>query len=45
MNGESNVMRRRKGSASKTPTSCPNIMKLCANNMGGVDIMDRKTVA
>ena len=36
-------MTQTKGSATKTPVSCPNIIKLYNNGMGGVDIMDQKT--
>ena len=38
----SNEMRQTKGSATKTPVSCPNIIKLYNNGMGGVNIMDKK---
>ena len=38
----SNVMRRKKSSAIKTPVSCPNITKLCNNDMGGVAIMNQQ---
>ena len=41
MIGVSNVIRQTKGSATKTPVSCPKI-KLYSNEMGGVDIMDKK---
>ena len=41
MSGVCNVMRRTKGSATKAPASCPNI-KLYNNDMGGVDIIDKK---
>ena len=43
MRGVSNIMRQKKGSATKTPVSCPNIPKLCNNGMGGADIMNQKT--
>ena len=36
-------MRRTKGSVTKTPVSCPNIIKLYNNGIGGVDILDQKT--
>ena len=45
MSGLSNVMRQTKGSATKTPVSYPNIIKLYNNGMGGVDIMNHKTAA
>ena len=41
----SKVMRRRKGSATITPVSCPKIIKLYNNGMGGVDIIDQKTAS
>ena len=41
----SNVMRQIKGSATKTPMSCPNIIKMYNSNMGGVDVIDQKTAA
>ena len=42
MSEVSNVMRKPKGSATKTPASCPNINKLYNNDMSGVDIIDKK---
>ena len=36
-------MRQAKGSANKTLVSCPNIIKLYNNDIGGVDITDKKT--
>ena len=45
MSGSSNVMRRMKGSSTKTPVPCPNIIKIYNNGMGGVDLMDQKTAA
>ena len=45
MSGSSNVMRRMKGSSTKTPVPCPNIIKMYNNGMGGVDLMDQKTAA
>ena len=42
MSGVSNIMRRKKRSATNTPFSCPKIIKLYNNGMGGVDIMDQK---
>ena len=42
MSGVSNVMRRTKGLATKAPVSCPNIIKLYNNGMGGVNVMDEK---
>ena len=38
-------MRQTKGLATKTRISCPNIIKLYNNSMGGVDIVDQKTAA
>ena len=35
MNEVSNAMRRLKGSATKTPVSCPKIIKLYSNGMDG----------
>ena len=43
MSGISNIMRRTKGSATITLVSCPNVIKLYNNGMGGVDIMNQKT--
>ena len=45
INGTPNVMRRTKGSATKTPVSCPNIIKMYNASMGGVDVIDQKTAA
>ena len=45
MDGTSNVMRRSKGSATKTPVSCPNIIKMYNVSMSGVDVIDQKTAA
>ena len=45
MDGTSNVMRRTKGSATKTPVSCPNIIKIYNESMGGVDVIHQKTAA
>ena len=44
MDGTSNVIRQSKGSATKTPVSCPNI-KMYNASMGGVDVIDQKTAA
>ena len=38
ISGISNVIRRSKVSVTKTPVSCPNIIKLYNNGIGGVDI-------
>ena len=38
-------MRRSKGSATKTPVSCPNIIKMYNVSMSGVDVIDQKTAA
>ena len=38
-------MRRTKGSATKTPVLCPNIIKMYNASMGGVDVIDQKTAA
>ena len=43
MDGTSNVIRRIKGSATKTPVSCPNITKMYNSSMDGVDVIDQKT--
>ena len=43
--GAYNVMRQTKSLATKTRISCPNIIKLYNNSMGGVDIVDQKTAA
>ena len=45
MDGTSNVMRRTKGSATKTPVSCPNIIKMYKASMGDVDVIDQKAAA
>ena len=45
MDGTSNVMRRTKGSATKTPVSCPNIIKMYNPSMGDVDVIDQKAAA
>ena len=45
MDGTSNVMRRTKGSATKTPVSCPNIIKMYNASMGDVDVIDQKAAA
>ena len=45
MDGTSNAMRRTKGSATKTPASCPNIIKIYNESMGGVDVIHQKTAA
>lgn len=38
----SKVMKLTKSSATKTPTSCPKIIKIYSNGMAGVDIIDKK---
>ena len=43
MSGTYNVMRQTKGSATKIPVSCSNIIKFFNNDMVGVNIMDCKT--
>ena len=45
IDGTSNVMRQIKGSATKKPMSCPNIIKMYNSNMGGVGVIDQKTAA
>ena len=40
--GASKVMKLTKSSATKTPTSCPKIIKIYSNGMAGVDIIDKK---
>ena len=35
-------MKLTKSSATKTPTSCPKIIKIYSNGMAGVDIIDKK---
>ena len=45
MDGTSNVMRRTKGFATKTPVSCPNIIKMYNASMGDVDVIDQKAAA
>ena len=40
MDGTSNVMRRTNGSATKTPVSSPNIIKMYNASMGGADVID-----
>ena len=37
------VMRRKKGSATKTHVACPKFVSLNNSDMGGVDTMDQKT--
>ena len=41
MSRVSDLVRQTEISATKTPGSCPNIMKLYSNGIGGVDIMDK----
>ena len=43
ISGISNVMRKRKGPASKTSASCPNIIKLYNKGVSGVHIMGQET--
>ena len=45
MDRTSNVMRQTKSSATKTPVSFPNIMKMHNSSMGGVDVIDQKIAA
>ena len=45
MDRTSNVMRRTKGSATKTPVSFPNIIKMYNSSMGGIDVIDQKMAA
>ena len=45
MSGVSNVMKRTKGSATKTLVSCPNIIKPYKNGMGCIDITELKLAA
>ena len=42
MDETSNVMRQTKGFPTKTPVSCPNIIKMYNASMGGVDVVDQK---
>ena len=35
-------MKLTKSTATKTPTSCPEIIKIYSNGMAGVDIIDQK---
>ena len=42
MDGTSNAMRRTKGSATKTPVSCLNIIKMYNASMGGVMLSIKK---
>ena len=39
------VQRREKGSATKSAIPCPAVLKPYNNVMGGVDLMDQRTVA
>ena len=45
MDGTSNVMRRTKGSATKTTVSCPNIIRMYNASIGGVNVIDQKMAA
>ena len=45
MDRTSNVLRPTKGSATKAPVPCPNIIKMNNASMGGVDVIDQKTAA
>ena len=45
MDGRSNVMRQTKGSVTKTPVPCPNIIKMYNASIGFVDVIDQKTTA
>ena len=45
MDGMSNVMRGTKGSVTKPPLSCPNIIKISNARMGRVDVIDKKMAA
>ena len=45
MDRTSNWKRRTKDTATKTPVSCSNIMKMYSASMGGIDVMDQKTAA
>ena len=45
MDGTSNVMRRTKGSATKTLVSFLNVIKIYNGSMCGVDVIDQKTAA
>ena len=42
ISGLSNIMRRTKGSGTKTSVSCPDIINIYRNGIGSVDIMDQK---
>ena len=45
MGDESSVQKREKGSAKKSAISCPTVLKLYQNGMGGVDLLDQRTTA
>ena len=45
MDGTPNVMRRTKGSATETPVSCPNKIKMYNASMGGANFINQKTAA
>ena len=45
MDDESSVQKREKGSAKKSAISCPTVLKLYQNGMGGVDLLDQRTTA
>ena len=39
------VQRREKGSKTRSLVSCPKVVKLYNSDMGGVDLMDKRTAA
>ena len=45
MSTTSTVLRWQKGFASKTQVSCPDVIKMYNQGMGGVDLTDRRTAA
>ena len=45
MDGTPNVMRRTKGSATETPVSCPNKIKMYNASMSGANFINQKTAA
>ena len=45
MNGILSVQRREKGSKTKSSVPCPKFVEHYNSGMGGVDLMDQRTVA
>ena len=41
----STIQRRMKGSATKISVPCPDVIKMCNQGMGGVELVDQRTAA